>query len=122
MHSGLPSFTWNGDDPEAVLFVTSVSSWISVTNSKKDVVIDLICYRRRRHNENCELQALKPLMYTQIRQQKDGLRTLYCEKAYGRFCPKRRRSRLRWNTSYRKAQTTGAHVCEFGKKSFSSCC
>lgn len=73
-----PIFHVNGDDPEAVVFVTELA--MDYRNEfKKDVVIDLVCYRRRGHNETDEPSATQPLMYAAIRKLK-STRTLYAEK------------------------------------------
>lgn len=62
-----PIFHVNGDDPEAVVFVTKLACDYRNT-FHKDVVIDMICYRKHGHSESDEPYATQPLMYQAIKQ------------------------------------------------------
>ena len=77
-----PIFHVNGDDPEACIRVARLAfEYRQAFN--KDVVIDLVCYRRRGHNEGDDPSYTQPLMYDLI-EQKRSVRKLYTESLIGR--------------------------------------
>ncbi|MEU5428958.1 multifunctional oxoglutarate decarboxylase/oxoglutarate dehydrogenase thiamine pyrophosphate-binding subunit/dihydrolipoyllysine-residue succinyltransferase subunit [Streptomyces olivoreticuli] len=77
-----PIFHVNGDDPEAVVRVARLAFEFRQAFNK-DVVIDLICYRRRGHNEADNPSFTQPLMYDLI-DKKRSVRKLYTESLIGR--------------------------------------
>ncbi|MFD2090524.1 multifunctional oxoglutarate decarboxylase/oxoglutarate dehydrogenase thiamine pyrophosphate-binding subunit/dihydrolipoyllysine-residue succinyltransferase subunit [Blastococcus deserti] len=77
-----PVFHVNGDDPEACVRVARLA--VDYRQAfKKDVVIDLVCYRRRGHNEGDDPSMTQPLMYDII-DRKRSVRKLYTEALVGR--------------------------------------
>ena len=77
-----PIFHVNGDDPEAVVRVAKLA-FDFMQAFHKDVVIDMVCYRRRGHNEADDPSLTQPLMY-EIIDQKRSVRKLYTEALVGR--------------------------------------
>jgi 2-oxoglutarate dehydrogenase E1 component len=73
-----PIFHVNGDDPEAVVHAARVATEFR-QKFHKDVVLDLICYRRFGHNEGDEPMFTNPVMYKKIKKQKTTL-TLYTDR------------------------------------------
>src|SRR5207342_780257 len=79
---GAPIFHVNGDDPEAAAWVARLA--IDFRQAfKKDVVIDMLCYRRRGHNEGDDPSVTQPYMYDVI-DTKRGVRKTYTEALIGR--------------------------------------
>jgi len=73
-----PVFHVNGDDPEAVCYVTQLALEFRI-KFQRDVVIDMVCYRRHGHNESDEPAFTQPLMYKSIRSH-DFVSKIYTEK------------------------------------------
>jgi 2-oxoglutarate dehydrogenase E1 component len=77
-----PVFHVNGDDPEAVIRVARLAfEYRQAFN--KDVVVDLVCYRKRGHNEGDDPSMTNPLMYAII-DKKRSVRKIYTEELIGR--------------------------------------
>ena len=73
-----PIFHVNGDDPEAVALVAEIALDFRM-EFNKDVVIDMICYRKHGHSEADEPAATQPIMYQHIRHH-PGVRKIYTDK------------------------------------------
>lgn len=73
-----PIFHVNGDDPEAVVFVSKMALDYRM-KFNKDVVIDMVCYRKHGHSEADEPAATQPMMYQRIRSHVD-VRTSHIQK------------------------------------------
>lgn len=78
----IPVFHVNGDDPEAVARVARMAFEYR-QEFKKDVVVDMVCYRRRGHNEGDDPSMTQPVMYSLI-EGKRTVRQLYTEALVGR--------------------------------------
>ena len=102
-----PIFHVNGDDPEAVLFVTQLAVDYRM-QFKRDVVIDLVCYRRRGHNEADEPSGTQPLMYEKIAKH-PTTRDIYAERLVkeGVLTSEQVQERIE---EYRTALDNGDHV------------
>jgi len=97
----------NGDDPEAVLFATQIA--IDFRNQfKKDVVLDLFCYRRRGHNEADEPSGTQPLMYQVIKKTKTT-RNIYAERLINEGVISEEQSK-KLESDYRNSLDKGEHV------------
>jgi 2-oxoglutarate decarboxylase len=77
-----PIFHVNGDDPEACVRVAELAYEFR-KEFHKDVVVDMVCYRRRGHNEGDDPSMTQPLMYNLI-EAKRSVRKLYTESLIGR--------------------------------------
>lgn len=77
-----PVFHVNGEDPEACFFVASLAMAFRYA-FRKDVVIDIQCYRKWGHNEGDEPAFTQPLMYARIRDRR-SVRKLYTERLVNR--------------------------------------
>jgi 2-oxoglutarate dehydrogenase E1 component len=73
-----PVFHVNGDDVEAVIFVSRIAAEFR-QQFRKDVFVDIICYRRHGHNESDEPAFTQPAMYKVIRE-KPTVRDVYAQR------------------------------------------
>ncbi|MFT5137157.1 MAG: 2-oxoglutarate dehydrogenase E1 component [Arenicella sp.] len=104
---GAPIFHVNGDDPEAVVFATRIALEFRM-KFRKDVVIDLVCYRRHGHNESDEPSVTQPMMYKNIKAL-DTTRRLYAQALIdqGVITPEHEQ---KVNADYRAAMVAGDRV------------
>ncbi|WP_026244470.1 2-oxoglutarate dehydrogenase E1 component [Dasania marina] len=102
-----PIFHVNGDDPEAVLFVSQIATDFR-QEFKKDVVVDLVCYRRRGHNEADEPSGTQPLMYKLIKKQRTT-RDLYSDRLITEGVLSKELDEQLMN-EYRSSLESGQHV------------
>jgi len=102
-----PIFHVNGDDPEAAIMAIEIALDYR-TKFKKDVVVDLVCFRKLGHNEQDEPMVTQPLMYKIINAH-PGTRKLYVDKlaAQGVIGADDADQMM---TSYRQALEAGYHT------------
>jgi len=102
-----PIFHVNGDDPEAAVMAVEIA--LDYRNKfKKDVVVDIVCFRKLGHNEQDEPMVTQPLMYKIINQH-PGTRKLYADKlaAQGVIGPQEADEMV---ATYRQAMDGGYHT------------
>ncbi|MCX8087446.1 MAG: 2-oxoglutarate dehydrogenase E1 component [Rhodocyclaceae bacterium] len=104
-----PIFHVNGDDPEAVAFVTALALEFR-QEFKKDVVVDIVCFRKLGHNEQDEPMVTQPLMYKKVAAH-PGTRKLYAEKliSQGVIAPGEDEQMIQ---DYRAALDEGRHLSD----------
>ncbi|MFT4634835.1 MAG: 2-oxoglutarate dehydrogenase E1 component [Arenicella sp.] len=104
---GAPIFHVNGDDPEAVVFATKLAFEFR-QKFRKDVVIDLVCYRRHGHNESDEPSVTQPVMYRNIKALATT-RRLYAQRLIDENVITAEDEK-KMNTDYRAAMVAGERV------------
>lgn len=102
-----PIFHVNGDDPEAVCYVTQIALDYRMKFGK-DVVVDIVCYRKLGHNEGDDPSLTQPMMYKKVAQH-PGVRAMYAERlvAESVLTPAEAEDLIR---AYREALDKGEHV------------
>jgi 2-oxoglutarate dehydrogenase E1 component len=112
---GAPILHVNGDSPEDVLFATKIAFDYRM-KFKRDVVIDLVCYRRHGHNEADEPSVTQPKMYQVIKALK-RTRELYADKliAEGLISQEEADALM---SDYRKSLERGKTLVEFAEGEF----
>ncbi len=104
-----PIFHVNGDDPEAVAYVTQIA--VNYRQEfRKDVVVDIVCFRKHGHNEADEPMVTQPLMYKKVNAH-PGTRKLYADRllAQGMVKPGEDERMIR---DYRAALDEGRHLVD----------
>ena len=104
-----PIFHVNGDDPEAVMFAMEIAHDFR-QKFHKDVVIDLVCYRRHGHNEADEPSATQPVMYQAIKG-RDSVRAMYAKRLLDRGTISEKDAKAMVD-DYRDAMDEGAVVAD----------
>ncbi len=104
-----PIFHVNGDDPEAVAFVTQLALEFR-QEFKKDVVVDIICFRKLGHNEQDEPMVTQPLMYKKVAAH-PGTRKLYADRLVGQGVIEAGEDE-QMITDYRAALDAGHHLTD----------
>tara|TARA_B000000557_G_scaffold156232_1_gene126692 strand:- start:1234 stop:4059 length:2826 start_codon:yes stop_codon:yes gene_type:complete len=99
----------NGDDPEMVVFAAKLACEYRYT-FKKDIIIDMFCFRRRGHNEADEPSATQPLMYKKIKTHK-SVRDQYQDKLITEGIISKDET-LNFQKNYRNALEKGELVTE----------
>lgn len=102
-----PIFHVNGDNPEAVLFVAHLALDYRM-KFRKDVIVDLVCYRRHGHSEADEPFATQPMMYKRIKE-KPTTRMVYAQRLVDEGIIDTDAAEARLN-AYREALEAGDNV------------
>ena len=102
-----PIFHVNGDDPEAVLFVTRLALAYRMAFGR-DVLIDMLCYRRLGHNEADEPSVTQPRMYRRIKQHPDPAQVYHRRLVADGVCAESDLDKL--NQRYRRRLEAGRPV------------
>ena len=99
----------NGDDPEMVVFAAKLACEYRYT-FKKDIIIDMFCFRRRGHNEADEPSATQPLMYKKIKNHK-SVRDQYQERLINEGVVSKEET-LNFQKNYRTSLEKGDRVTD----------
>lgn len=105
-----PIFHVNGDDPEAVSFVTAIAMEYRKKYAK-DVVIDIVCFRKLGHNEGDDPMLTQPMMYNKVHQH-PGTRAVYADRLVEEKVITSEQAEAEIQ-AYREALDKGKHVAQF---------